>query len=221
MRLSVASGSSTCPHESLLREANTCARSCPQLSPSVAATALGRAAAARMRAAEARRVLEVGTHASQDEIRKAYRQAALRWHPDKNPGNSEAATMRFRQVHAAYLTLQERSPDEATHADGNARNGNDGMPTFEDSLRAFHNIFGTPQPRAHSVPRRSQDHSPECLGRPRPSDPRTHQERLPSRRARPSTARRGRRARPRARRAGQRATRAKRCSERPRRSWTL
>ena len=130
-------------------------------------------------------MLEVGTHASQDEIRKAYRRAALRWHPDKNQGNTEAATMRFRQVHAAYLTLQERSPDEATHADGNARNGNDGMPTFEDSLRAFHNIFGTPQPRAHSVPRRSQDHSPECLGRPRPSDPPTHQERLPSRRARP------------------------------------
>ena len=185
-----------------------------------------------MRAAEARRVLEVGTHASQDEIRKAYRRAALRWHPDKNQGNTEAATMRFRQVHAAYLTLQERSPDEATHADGNARNGNDGMPTFEDSLRAFHNIFGTPQPRAHRVPRRSQDHSPECLGRPRSSDPPTHQERLPSRRARLSTARRGRRARPRARRAGQRALpaarqagrrgrRAKRCSERPRRSWTL
>ena len=223
MRQSVASGSSTCPHEILLREANNRARLAHVrnfLPPWLRRRSVGRLPP-EMRAAEARRVLEVGTHASQDEIRKAYRRAALRWHPDKNQGNTEAATMRFRQVHAAYLTLQERSPDEATHADGNARNGNDGMPTFEDSLRAFHNIFGTPQPRAHSVPRRSQDHSPECLGRPRPSDPRTHQERLPSRRARPSTARRGRRARPRARRAGQRATRAKRCLERPRRSWTL
>ena len=104
----------------------------------------------RMRAAEARGVLEVGAHASQDEIRKAYRRAALRWHPDKNPGNTEAATMQFRQVHAAYLALQERAPDEATHTRGNARNENDvqnerqeqQMPTFEDSLRAFHSAFG-------------------------------------------------------------------------------
>ena len=103
-----------------------------------------------MRAAEARGVLEVGAHASQDEIRKAYRRAALRWHPDKNPGNTEAATMQFRQVHAAYLALQERAPDEATHTRGNARNENDvqnerqeqQMPTFEDSLRAFHSAFG-------------------------------------------------------------------------------
>ena len=115
-----------------------------------------------MRVAEARGVLEVGAHASQDEIRKAYRRAALRWHPDKNPGNTEAATMRFRQVHAAYLTLQERSPNEATHASGDARNGNDVMPTFEDSLRAFHNIFGMPQPRAHSVPRRHRITAPSA-----------------------------------------------------------
>jgi DnaJ-class molecular chaperone len=107
-----------------------------------------------MRVAEARGVLEVGAHASQDEIRKAYRRAALRWHPDKNPGNTEAATMRFRQVHAAYLALQERAPDEATYTHGNARKearkDNDvqnerqeqQMPTFEDSLRAFHSVFG-------------------------------------------------------------------------------
>ena len=109
---------------------------------------------ASMRVAEARGVLEVGAHASQDEIRKAYRRAALRWHPDKNPGNTEAATMRFRQVHAAYLALQERAPDEATYTHGNARKearkDNDvqnerqeqQMPTFEDSLRAFHSVFG-------------------------------------------------------------------------------
>ena len=103
-----------------------------------------------MRDAEARGVLEVGTHASQDEIRKAYRRAALRWHPDKNPGNTEVATMRFRQVHAAYLALQERAPDEAAHTHGNPRKEDDlqnerqeqQMPTFEDSLRAFHSAFG-------------------------------------------------------------------------------
>ena len=79
--------------------------------------------------------------------------------------------MQFRQVHAAYLALQERAPDEATHTRGNARNENNvqnerqeqQMPTFEDSLRAFHSAFGNAQPRAHRVAtRRTQGHSLEC-----------------------------------------------------------
>ena len=94
-----------------------------------------------MRDTEARRVLAVGADASQDEIRRAYRRAALRWHPDKNTGDTEAATMRFRQVRAAYLALQERAPDEGKHDVQNDRHEHH-MPTFEDSLRAFHSIFG-------------------------------------------------------------------------------
>merc|ERR1740139_360013 len=95
-----------------------------------------------MRDAEARVLLAVSAHASQDEIRRAYRRAALRWHPDKNPGDTEAATMRFRQVHAAYLALQ--GPNEGTHCEGRKENDvrKEQMPTFEDSLRAFHSVFG-------------------------------------------------------------------------------
>ena len=40
--------------------------------------------------------------ASQQEIRKAYRQAALRWHPDKNPDNRQEAERKFIAVAAAY-----------------------------------------------------------------------------------------------------------------------
>ncbi|KAF4697741.1 hypothetical protein FOZ60_000085 [Perkinsus olseni] len=43
--------------------------------------------------------------ASEVEIKKAYRQQALRWHPDKNQDNIEEATERFQQIGKAYEIL--------------------------------------------------------------------------------------------------------------------
>ena len=48
--------------------------------------------------------LGVAVDAGEDAIRHAYRQLALRWHPDRNSGNP-AATERFKEISEAYAVL--------------------------------------------------------------------------------------------------------------------
>lgn len=52
-------------------------------------------------------VLGVTKNASSDQIKKAYRQLALKVHPDKNPGNREAAEKNFIKISKAYEVLSD------------------------------------------------------------------------------------------------------------------
>lgn len=60
------------------------------------------------------RILEVKPTAGTDEIRKAYRAMALRFHPDKNGDNPLAAT-RFREIKEAWEVLGDKKKREAWH----------------------------------------------------------------------------------------------------------
>lgn len=51
--------------------------------------------------------LEVPASASDEEIKKAYRRLALRWHPDKNPDDPEA-TSKFQRISNAYAVLSDQ-----------------------------------------------------------------------------------------------------------------
>jgi len=52
-------------------------------------------------------VLEISKTASVDEIKKAYRKAALKYHPDKNPGDKEAE-VKFKEAAEAYEVLSDQ-----------------------------------------------------------------------------------------------------------------
>ena len=51
-------------------------------------------------------VLGVAKKASADEIKKAYRKLAVKWHPDKNP-NNKAAEEKFKKISEAYAVLSD------------------------------------------------------------------------------------------------------------------
>jgi molecular chaperone DnaJ len=93
-------------------------------------------------------VLGVSKKATLDEIKKAYRQKAIQYHPDKNPGD-KAAEEKFKEAAEAYDVLsdeQKRSRyDQFGHAGmGGASQGGygGGGMTMEDIFAQFGDLFG-------------------------------------------------------------------------------
>src|SRR6187402_3390658 len=95
-------------------------------------------------------VLEVERGATAEEIKKAYRKAAVKYHPDKNPGDKEAEE-KFKEVGEAYEALsdpQKRAAyDQFGHAafDPRARAGagaSRGGGGFHDPMDIFREVFG-------------------------------------------------------------------------------
>jgi len=52
-------------------------------------------------------VLQISKSATDDQIKRAYRKLALKFHPDKNPGNEEA-TKKFAEINNAYEVLVDK-----------------------------------------------------------------------------------------------------------------
>jgi chaperone protein DnaJ len=91
-------------------------------------------------------ILGVSKNATAEEIKKAYRQKAIQFHPDKNPGNKEAEE-KFKEAAEAYEILS--SPEKRQRYDqfghsgmnGNAGFGGHDM-SMDDIFSMFGDIFG-------------------------------------------------------------------------------
>ena len=96
-------------------------------------------------------VLGVEKNANADEIKKAYRKAAIKYHPDKNPGDKEAEE-KFKEAAEAYDVLSNPDKraryDQFGHAGMNGQAGggfggfSGGGFSMEDIFSQFGDIFG-------------------------------------------------------------------------------
>ncbi|MFH2094670.1 MAG: molecular chaperone DnaJ [Bacteroidota bacterium] len=90
-------------------------------------------------------ILGVSKSASKEEIKKAYRQQALKFHPDKNPGDKEAEE-KFKEAAEAYQILSDdekrRRYDQFGHEGVKGTGFAGGGFTMEDIFENFGSIFG-------------------------------------------------------------------------------
>lgn len=87
-------------------------------------------------------VLGVEVMATADEIKKAYRKAALKHHPDKNADDREGAETRFKRIAAAYEILSD--PDTRKRYDNISNMGKDkykGPQAFNGAFRTADEVW--------------------------------------------------------------------------------
>ena len=90
-------------------------------------------------------VLGVIKSSSNEEIKKAYRKLALKYHPDRNKGD-KAAESKFKEASEAYHVLSDKGRrnnyDQFGHAAFDGASGRGGFSNF-DFTNAFSDIFGS------------------------------------------------------------------------------
>ncbi len=94
-------------------------------------------------------ILGLNKNASDTEIKKAYRKIALKFHPDKNPGNKDAEN-KFKEAAEAYEILSNKEKrskyDQFGHAGFNNQGFGGGGMSMEDIFSQFGDIFGGDSP---------------------------------------------------------------------------
>jgi molecular chaperone DnaJ len=88
-------------------------------------------------------ILDIGRDASDEEIKKSYRKLAMKFHPDKNPGD-KGAEEKFKEASEAYEVLRDKEKrqiyDQYGH-EGLKGTGFNGFHGFNDIFTSFGDIF--------------------------------------------------------------------------------
>ncbi len=113
-------------------------------------------------------VLGVAKSATQDEIKKAYRKLALKWHPDKNPDNT-AAEDKFKEASEAYSVLSDEQKRAEYDAYGHHGPSSGVGPDGWDPFAGFRSHFGSDIfeeffGRRHTASRSRSQHRSEPRG---------------------------------------------------------
>ncbi|KAG5550562.1 hypothetical protein RHGRI_015502 [Rhododendron griersonianum] len=104
------------------------------------------------------KILQVDRNSSDDDLKKAYRKLAMKWHPDKNPNNKSQSEAKFKQISEAYDVLSDpqkraiydqygeeglkgQAPPPPDAGGGYAGGGGGGGPSFRFNPRSADDIF--------------------------------------------------------------------------------
>ena len=87
-------------------------------------------------------ILEIKSDTVEDDIKKAYKKLAFKWHPDKNQDNSVEATAKFQEISEAYNILIDTDKRATYDREGyESLKNQGGMPNF-NSHDIFEQFFG-------------------------------------------------------------------------------
>ena len=89
-------------------------------------------------------ILGVSKNASDNDIKKSYRRLAVKYHPDKNPGNKEAEE-HFKEINEAYEVLRDSQKRRQYNTFGHAgvgAGGFEGFGGFDFGRGGFGDVFG-------------------------------------------------------------------------------
>jgi DnaJ-class molecular chaperone len=94
------------------------------------------------------KTLEIEKNASAEEIKKAYKKLAMKWHPDKNPNNRDEAEAKFKEVAEANTVLSDEGKrqqyDQFGTCDGEGPQFEGGFPDFAEMFGGMGGMGGFP-----------------------------------------------------------------------------
>lgn len=99
-------------------------------------------------------VLGLHNSASKDDIRKAYRSLARKYHPDSNPGNKEAEE-KFKEINDAYAILSDEKKKEKYDYEASMEKSNNKEGMFQQ--KAGQRAARTTQPQRTSSNQAKKD----------------------------------------------------------------